>query len=228
MTDIADRLEAVRRRIDAAARTAGRDPGSVGLVAVTKTFGPEAIRAAARAGQRRFGENQLQEALDKRAQVSEQGLEWHFLGRVQSNKTRELARAFDWVHSIDRLKVARRLAEQRPAELGPISVCLQVNISGEASKAGVALDALPELADGVSRLEGLRLRGLMTVPAPARDPAAQREPFRRLREAKTELEARGHALDTLSMGMTADLEAAIEQGATLVRVGTAIFGSRST
>jgi len=227
MTDIAGRLEAVRRRIDAAARTAGRDPRSVGLVAVTKTFGPDAIRAAAQAGQRHFGENQLQEALDKRDRLTDYELEWHFLGPVQSNKTRQVARAFDWVHSIDRLKIARRLSEQRPAELGPLSVCLQVNISGEASKAGIPLDTLPELADGISRLEGLRLRGLMTVPAPARDPAAQREPFRRLREAKAGLDERGYALDTLSMGMTADLEAAIEQGATLVRVGTAIFGGRS-
>ncbi len=226
-------LTAVIERINRAARAVSRDPASVTLLAVSKTFGAEAVLAAAAAGQRRFGENYVQEGVEKIARTRELapqlGLEWHFIGPIQSNKTRPIAEHFDWVHSVDRLKIAQRLSEQRPAERGPLDVLLQVNVSGEASKSGVAPDEVLPLAQAVSALPRLRLRGLMAIPEPTDDVAQQRAAFRALHSALERL--RGalptSPLDTLSMGMSADLEAAIAEGATLVRVGTAIFGARA-
>jgi PLP dependent protein len=216
MGSIGSNLQEVRRRIATACEHAGRDAKEVTLLAVSKTFPAEAVREAHAAGQQAFGENYVQEALDKIEALSalRAQLQWHLIGPLQSNKTRPVAAAFDWVHSVDRLKIAERLSEQRPAELPPLQLCLQVNISGEASKSGVA--PLPRL----------RLRGLMAIPEPADDPAAQRAPHRALRELLARLNAEGLGLDTLSMGMSADLEAALTEGATLVRVGTAIFGRR--
>lgn len=227
MTTISSNLQAVLARIDRAAREHGRASGAVRLLAVSKTWPAADVREAALAGQRAFGENYVQEGVAKVAELADLGLEWHFIGPLQSNKTRVVAEHFDWVHSIDRLKIAERLAEQRPATLPPLSVCLQVNVSGEATKSGVAPDAVEDLARRVAALPGLRLRGLMAIPAPAADFAAQRLPFRRLREIYEQLRAGGLPLDTLSMGMSHDLEAAIAEGATLVRVGTAIFGERN-
>lgn len=226
MTIISIRRQAVLARIDVAARRYGRDPRQIALLAVSKTWPAACVRDAAAAGQRAFGENYVQEGIDKVAELRALGLEWHFIGPLQSNKTRLVAEHFDWVHSIDRLKIAERLAEQRPATLPPLSVCLQVNVSDEATKSGVTLDQAPQLAHALARLPGLQLRGLMAVPAPADDFAAQRAPFARLRELYEQLRADGLALDTLSMGMSHDLEAAIAEGATLVRVGSAIFGER--
>ena len=225
-TEVPARLQAVRDRIRAAEQAAGRASGSVALLAVSKTHPPEAIRAAHQAGQRAFGENYLQEALAKQAALAALDLEWHFIGPLQSNKTKAVAADFDWVHSIDRLRIARRLAEQRPRERPPLHCCIQVNVSGEQSKSGVAPEALPELARSVAGLPGLRLRGLMAIPAPAQDDAAQRRPLAQLRELYEALRRDGLALDTLSMGMTDDLEAAVAEGATIVRIGTAIFGPR--
>ncbi len=227
MTTISSNLQAVLARVDRAAREHGRASGAVRLLAVSKTWPAADVREAALAGQRAFGENYVQEGVAKVAELADLGLEWHFIGPLQSNKTRVVAEHFDWVHSIDRLKIAERLAEQRPAALPPLSVCLQVNVSGEATKSGVAPDAVEDLARRVAALPGLRLRGLMAIPAPAADFAAQRLPFRRLREIYEQLRAGGLPLDTLSMGMSHDLEAAIAEGATLVRVGTAIFGERN-
>lgn len=227
MTTISSNLQAVLARVDRAAREHGRASGAVRLLAVSKTWPAADVREAALAGQRAFGENYVQEGVAKVAELADLGLEWHFIGPLQSNKTRVVAEHFDWVHSIDRLKIAERLAEQRPATLPPLSVCLQVNVSGEATKSGVAPDAVEDLARRVAALPGLRLRGLMAIPAPAADFAAQRLPFRRLREIYEQLRAGGLPLDTLSMGMSHDLEAAIAEGATLVRVGTAIFGERN-
>jgi hypothetical protein len=220
------RLTAVRDAIRAAESRHGRPEGSVSLLAVSKTQPAQAVRTAAAAGQRRFGENYLQEALAKMAELADLDLEWHFIGPLQSNKTRPVAEHFAWVHSVDRLKLAERLSAQRPAGLPPLNVCLQVNISAEASKSGCSLDELPALARAVAALPGLRLRGLMAIPAPAEGLEQARLPFRRLREALGALNAEGLALDTLSMGMSDDLEAAIAEGATLVRVGSAIFGAR--
>ena len=222
-----DRLRAVQARIAAAARLAGRNPASIRLLAVSKTFDAAAVRAVAACGQLAFGENYAQEALDKRAALADLPLEWHFIGPIQSNKTRPIAENFAWVHSVDRLKIAERLSAQRPPGLPPIQVCIEVNVSGEASKGGVAPADLPALAAAVGKLPGIALRGLMAIPAPETDPAAQRAAFRRVRELFDDLVAHGHALDTLSMGMSADLEAAILEGATIVRVGTALFGSRT-
>jgi pyridoxal phosphate enzyme (YggS family) len=187
------------------------------------------VREAAERGQADFGENYVQEALDKIAALAplRARLRWHLIGPLQSNKTRLVAEAFDWVHTVDRLKIAQRLAEQRPPQLAPLQVCLQVNVSGEASKSGVAPAELPALAHAVAALPRLRLRGLMAIPEPAHDPAAQRAPHRLLATLLAELRAQGLALDTLSMGMSADLEAAVAEGATIVRVGTALFGERS-
>ena len=227
MTTISSNLQAVLARVDRAAREHGRASGAVRLLAVSKTWPAADVREAALAGQRAFGENYVQEGVAKVVELADLGLEWHFIGPLQSNKTRVVAEHFDWVHSIDRLKIAERLAEQRPAALPPLSVCLQVNVSGEATKSGVAPDAVEDLARRVAALPGLRLRGLMAIPAPAADFAAQRLPFRRLREIYEQLRAGGLPLDTLSMGMSHDLEAAIAEGATLVRVGTAIFGERN-
>lgn len=228
MDTIAESLSAVRARIRAAEVAFGRRAGSVRLLAVSKGRPAADLRVAAAAGQDAFGENYVSEALAKMAELADLSLEWHFIGPVQSNKTRAIAERFAWVHSVDRAKVARRLSAQRPPGLPPLEVCLEVNVSGEASKAGVAPGDLEALALEVSGLPGLRLRGLMTVPAPAEGVARQRLPFRRLREVFEGLCARGLALDTLSMGMTADLEAAVAEGATVVRVGTAIFGPRET
>jgi len=231
MSPISYNLQAVQERIDAAARAALRDPQSVRLLAVSKTFGPEAVIDAAGAGQRSFGENYLQEAVDKMAAVRaarpDLSLEWHFIGPIQSNKTRPIAEHFDWVHSVDREKIAHRLSEQRPDALPPLNICLQVNISGEASKSGVAPEEVPALARAVAGLPRVVLRGLMAIPEPAEDIERQRAPFRQLRELFEQLKAEGLALDTLSMGMSADMDAAIAEGATIVRVGTAIFGQRT-
>jgi PLP dependent protein len=230
MSTIADNLQAVEATIQAAATAAGRAPAAVRLLAVSKTFPAAAVLEAVAAGQRAFGENYLQEALDKIAAVGEAApavaLEWHFIGPIQSNKTRPIAASFDWVHTVDRLKVAQRLSEQRPPELGPLNVCLQVNISGEASKSGVSEAELPELARQMAALPMLRLRGLMAIPEPQADQARQRAPFARLRMLAESLRRDGLELDTLSMGMSGDLAAAVAEGATIVRIGSAIFGTR--
>lgn len=222
------RLHAVQERIAQAASAAGRKPSDVNLLAVSKTFDADAIRRLAACGQREFGENYLQEALAKQAQLIDLPLLWHFIGPIQSNKTRAIAENFSWVHSVDRLKIAERLSAQRPADLPPLQVCIELNVSGEASKGGVALEELPALADAVAALPRLQLRGLMAIPAAAFGVAEQRAAFRLVREAFEGLNARGHVLDTLSMGMSSDLEAAILEGATIVRVGTALFGERNT
>ena len=224
-----ENLAAVHERITKAALVAGRDPASIRLLAVSKTFPAEAVLAARAAGQRAFGENYVQEAVDKIAATRAAGardLEWHFVGPIQSNKTRALAEHFDWVHSVDRLKVAQRLSEQRPSALPPLNVLLQVNISDEASKSGVAPGDVAALAQAVAGLPRLALRGLMAIPEPEDDPVRQRVPLAALRALNEQLRATGMALDTLSMGMSADLEAAVLEGSTLVRIGTAIFGAR--
>ena len=223
---IAEQLKRARVRIAAAAQACGREPAAVRLLAVSKTFPVDDLRAAQTAGQDCFGESYLNEALPKIAALTQPPPEWHYIGPLQSNKTRAVAEQFDWVHSVDRLRVAQRLSEQRPAALPPLNVCLQVNISGETSKAGVPPDRLADLAASVAALPRLRLRGLMTIPAPTTDVDAQRAAFRRLRRLQEQLIASGFALDTLSMGMSDDLEAAIAEGATLVRIGSAIFGAR--
>lgn len=226
MTTISANLQAVIARIDAASRKFGRNPDDISLLAVSKLWPASDVREAAAAGQKAFGENYVQEGVEKASELRALGLEWHFIGPLQSNKTRTVAETFDWVHSIDRLKIAERLSEQRPDSLPSLQVCLQVNVSGEETKSGIALDEVQRLARQVAMLPRLRLRGLMAIPAPADDLAQQREPFRRLREAYEQLKSDGLSLDTLSMGMTHDLDAAIAEGATLVRVGTAIFGER--
>jgi pyridoxal phosphate enzyme (YggS family) len=224
------RLARVNERISTAARSVSRDPSAVTLLAVSKTFAAEAVLAAARGGQRRFGENYVQEGVEKIAQMRglapELALEWHFIGPLQSNKTRPVAEHFDWVHTIDRLKVAQRLSDQRPAALPPLQVLIQVNVSGEASKSGVAPAEAPALAHAVAALPRLRLRGLMAIPEPETDPQHQRAPFAALRRLLEDLRRDGLDLDTLSMGMSADMESAIAEGATIVRIGTAIFGER--
>jgi PLP dependent protein len=221
-------LADVQQRIARAAQAAGRDARSVTLLAVSKTFPADAVRAAHAAGQHAFGENYVQEALDKIQTLADlrASLEWHFIGPLQSNKTRAVAEHFDWVHSVDRLKIAQRLSEQRPDNLPVLNVCLQVNVSGEASKSGVAIAEAPAIAHQIAALPKLKLRGLMSIPEPAGDLDAQRAPHRELRELFERLRHDGLALDTLSMGMSADLEAAVLEGATIVRVGTAIFGAR--
>jgi pyridoxal phosphate enzyme (YggS family) len=221
-----ERLHAVRARITDAAAEAGRAPAGVRLLAVSKTFGDAAVRALADAGQREFGENYVQEALEKQAALRDLPLEWHFIGPIQSNKTRTIAENFSWVHSVDRLKIAERLSAQRPPGLPPLQVCIEVNVSGETSKGGVIPAELAALAEAVSKLPGLQLRGLMAIPAPVPDVAAQRAAFRLVQETFDALRTRGYALDTLSMGMSGDLEAAILEGATIVRIGTALFGER--
>lgn len=228
----------MKDRIATAARGAGRAPEAVTLLAVSKTFGADAVAEAVDAGQRAFGENYVQEGIDKIAALRTLRpgvvLEWHFIGPLQSNKTRAVAEHFDWVHTVDRLKIAQRLSEQRPASLPALNVCIQVNISGEASKSGVDPEAAAELAMAVAALPRLRLRGLMAIPEPAADVVAQRAPLRALRELAEQVDAQlderlrgqGGQMDTLSMGMSADLEAAVAEGATIVRIGTAIFGKR--
>ena len=222
-------LQGLHERITKAARGAGRDPSSVRLLAVSKTFPAGVVAEAARAGQRAFGENYVQEAVDKidaLAGSAYQPLEWHFIGPIQSNKTRTIAERFDWVQSVDRLKVAERLADQRPTSMPPLNVLLQVNVSGEASKSGAAPDELSELATAVERLPRLRLRGLMAIPAPHVDVTQQRLAFARTNTLFRQLREEGLEVDVLSMGMSDDLEAAIAEGSTMVRIGTAIFGTR--
>jgi len=206
---------------------AGRAPDAVRLLAVSKTFPANAMRAAHACGQAAFGESYVQEAVEKMHALADLALEWHYIGPLQSNKTRQVAELFSWVHAVDRLKIAERLSAQRPPHLPALNLCIQVNISGEASKAGVAPAQTLELARAINALPHLKLRGLMAIPEPAEGLEAQREPFHRLHELLTQLQAAGLACDTLSMGMSADLEAAIAEGATIVRVGTAIFGQRA-
>lgn len=228
MAMIADNVQEVRRRIEAACTSAGRPVQSVTLLVVTKTFPASSVRDAYDAGERRFGENYVQEGVEKIALLADlrESIEWHLIGPLQSNKTRVVAEQFDWVHSVDRLKVAQRLSEQRPAYLPPLQVCLQVNISGEPSKSGLDPAEVAATAQAVAALPRLRLRGLMAIPEPAPTFDAQRAPHRALRELMTVLQRDGLALDTLSIGMSADLEAAIAEGATMVRIGSAIFGAR--
>lgn len=226
MDTIEKRLQAAKSRIREACAACGRDPRDIVLVAVSKTFPAADVRAAHAAGQRDFGESYVQEALAKMDALADLDVVWHFIGPIQSNKTRPIAERFAWVHSVDRLKTAERLAAQRPEAAAPLQVCIQVNVSGEASKSGVAPAETLALARAVARLPRLRLRGLMAIPEPTDDVALQRRRFEALRELKDRLAADGLALDTLSMGMSDDLEAAIAAGATMVRVGTAIFGAR--
>ena len=222
------RVNHVRSRINLAAQAAGRDPSTVTLVAVTKGKSAELIAEAATAGVTDFGENYLKEALPKLDALAGRALVWHFIGQLQSNKTRAVAERFDWVHSVDRLSVAQRLAEQRPFHAVPLNVCLQVKLVPEPGKGGIELAELPTLAAAVARLPRLSLRGLMCVPPPHEDAAAARAPFAALRHALGRLNANGLKLDTLSMGMSGDFEAAITEGATMVRIGTALFGPRET
>ena len=223
MSTIADNISQVRARIEAAASAARREVDGVGLLAVSKTKPAAAIREAFAAGVADFGENYLQEALAKQDELKDIPLIWHFIGPIQSNKTRAIAEHFAWVHSVDRLKIAQRLSEQRPAGLPPLNICIQVNVSGEASKSGCAPADLPALAAAIGQLPRLRLRGLMAIPEPAQERAAQDAAFASVQTLQADL---GLGLDTLSMGMSHDLEAAIAHGATWVRVGTALFGAR--
>ena len=224
MTTIADNLSALAARIQRAAEAVGRDPASVHLLAVSKAKPASAIREIHAAGVRDVGENYLQEALGKQQELGDLPLIWHFIGPIQSNKTKAIAEHFDWVHSVDRLKIAQRLSEQRPQGLPPLNICLQVNVSGEDSKSGCAAADLPALAQAVAALPNLRLRGLMAIPEPSEDRAEQEAAFATLRQLQDSLNL---GLDTLSMGMSHDLEAAIAQGATWVRIGTALFGARN-
>lgn len=226
-SSIAEQFGAVRARIAAAAAACGRAPEEVRLLAVSKGFPAEILRTAQQLGQDCFGESYLNEAEDKIMALLEPVPEWHFIGPLQSNKTRAIAEQFAWVHSVDRLKLAQRLNDQRPAVLPPLNICIQVNISREPSKSGIRLEELDALAVAVTALPRLCLRGLMAIPAPSDDPLIQRAAFRRLRLALDDLNARGLQLDTLSMGMSDDLEAAIAEGATIVRVGSALFGART-
>ncbi len=233
MTTISTNLQAVKRRIIEACSRAGRDPADITLLAVSKTFPSGALREAHAAGQRGFGESYVQEALIKQAQLADLDLEWHFIGPLQSNKTKSVAEHFTWVHSVERLRIAERLSAQRPAGLPPLNVCVQVNVSGEASKSGCTPGDAAALCQAVARLPNLRLRGLMAIPEPGAGSAAEnsalaRRQFGMLRELRDRLNTEGLTLDTLSMGMSHDLEDAIMAGATLVRVGTAIFGERHT
>jgi PLP dependent protein len=227
MTTIDENLQSVRLRIARTCAGAGRDVNEVTLLAVSKTFGPQAVREAFSGGQQAFGENYIQEALDKIGLLRDLPLQWHCIGPIQSNKTRWVAAHFDWAHTIDRLKIAQRLSEQRGAEQPPLQVCIQVNIDGGPTKAGVPPEAVPALAREVAQLPRLALRGLMTIPQPAADFAAQKAVHLRARALFDRLRADGLAIDTLSMGMTADLEAAVAAGSTMVRIGTAIFGTRA-
>jgi pyridoxal phosphate enzyme (YggS family) len=226
MTMIADNLQRVRARISDACQASGRSPGAVTLLAVSKTFDANAVRAAHDAGQTAFGENYIQEAVEKIATLRDLPLQWHCIGPIQSNKTRLVAEHFDWVQSVDRLKIAQRLSEQRPAGKTPLQICIQVNIDGGPNKAGVPPEAALELAQQIQSLPNLQLRGLMTIPEPAADFATACAVHALARQLFDALNARGLGLDTLSMGMTADLEAAVHSGSTMVRVGSAIFGAR--
>jgi pyridoxal phosphate enzyme (YggS family) len=228
MHKIDDKLAKVTARIHQAAIAAGRNPQTVQLIAVSKTQPAQALADAYAWGQRAFGENYLQEALDKQVQLADlAGIEWHFIGPIQSNKTRLIAEHFDWVHSLDRLKIAQRLHEQRPASLPPLNICVQVNIDDETTKSGVSLAELPVLVQAIAPLNRLQLRGLMAIPAATNNIDQQRVAFAKLRMALEALNQQGYALDCLSMGMSGDMEAAIAEGATFVRVGTDIFGARN-
>ena len=227
MTMIENNLQAVHERMALACRAAGRDVSAVTLLAVSKTFGVDAVLNAHAAGQTAFGENYIQEAVQKITSLRHLSLQWHCIGPIQSNKTRLVAEHFDWVHTVDRLKVAQRLSEQRPATLAPLQVCIQVNVDGGASKSGVLPEEALALAQQVALLPRLRLRGVMSIPEPAPDFIASCDSFKAIRAVFDALNAQGLALDTLSMGMSADMEAAIKSGSTLVRVGSAIFGERS-
>jgi len=224
--DLSDRIARLLERVRLAAEKSQREPAEITVLAVSKTHSASKIRIVHAAGLRAFGESYVQEALQKIEELEDLELIWHFIGPIQSNKTRAIATHFDWVHSVERAKIARRLSEQRPEGMSPLNVCLQVNISGEASKSGVSPRDLPALAQAVATLPRLRLRGLMAIPAPCADPAGQRRAFAQVRAALERLQQLVPELDTLSMGMSGDLEAAIAEGATLVRVGTAIFGPR--
>lgn len=230
MSAITDHLQTVRTRVCRAAQQAHRDPSSVNLLAVSKTQPVSAILEAAEAGQLAFGENYEQEAVRKIMEIRQNRpdlkLEWHFIGPIQSNKTRAIAEHFDWVHSVDRERIARRLSDQRPEDMPPLNICLQVNISGEDSKSGVRPEELADLVKAVSGMPRLKLRGLMAIPEPQSDPEKQRQPFNAMKTLFEELKHTGYDLDTLSMGMSDDMEAAIQEGATTVRIGTAIFGQR--
>jgi pyridoxal phosphate enzyme (YggS family) len=226
MTTISERLQAIQDRVRKAAEAAGRDPQGVVLLAVSKAHSSDELQQAFDAGQRAFGESYLQEALAKQELLQALPIEWHFIGPIQSNKTRPIAEHFSWVHGVDRLKIAQRLSEARPATLPPLNVCLQVNVSGEASKSGCAPEEIAVLAEAVSALPRLKLRGLMTIPEPTDDIALQHRRFRMLKTLRDGLVAQGFALDTLSMGMSDDFTTAIAEGSTIVRVGTAIFGPR--
>ena len=226
MTTIEKNLHRVRERVDAACRAAGRDAGTVAVLAVSKTFDAQAVAQACAAGQQAFGENYIQEAVQKITELRHLPLQWHCIGPIQSNKTRLVAEHFDWVHTVDRFKIAQRLSEQRPASLPPLQVCIQVNVDGGASKSGVPPEEALALARQVADLPRLRLRGVMSIPEPASDFGSACAVFAKVKAVFDELNQAGLALDTLSMGMSADLEAAIESGSTMVRVGTAIFGGR--
>jgi pyridoxal phosphate enzyme (YggS family) len=229
MHKIDDQLAKVTARIHQAATAVGRNPQTVQLIAVSKTQPAQALAEAYAWGQRAFGENYLQEALDKQVQLASlAGIEWHFIGPIQSNKTRPIAEHFDWVHSVDRLKIAQRLHDQRPEALPPLNICVQVNIDDETTKSGVSLDELPALVAAIAPLKRLTLRGLMAIPAATNNTDQQRAAFARLHRALVQLNQQGYGLDCLSMGMSGDLEAAIAEGATFVRVGTDIFGARAT
>ncbi|HEY8354377.1 MAG TPA: YggS family pyridoxal phosphate-dependent enzyme [Methylophilaceae bacterium] len=227
MTSISERLQAVLVGIEKAAIDAGRDPREVHLLAVSKAHSAAAIREAFGAGQRRFGENYLQEALNKQQELGDLAIEWHFIGPIQSNKTQAIAQHFDWVHSIDRLKVAQRLSTARPDHLPPLQVCVQVNVSNEATKSGVPLDEASDLARAISSMPRLTLRGLMAIPAPTSDIELQRSQFHQIRQLSETLQQQGLKLDTLSIGMSDDYPAAIAEGSTMVRIGSAIFGPRT-
>lgn len=227
MTAILSNLQATREAIIQATRNAHREVNTVRLLAVSKTFSAQAIREAYQAGQYAFGENYVQEALDKMALLQDLPLQWHFIGPIQSNKTRLIAENFAWVHGVDRLKIAQRLSEQRPAHLPSLNICLQVNVSAEASKSGVAPEAVAALAHAVAALPRLCLRGLMAIPAPVGAGEIQAAPFAQMRQLLHALNQQGMAMDTLSMGMSHDFSVAIQEGATMVRVGTAIFGLRT-
>ncbi len=224
---LSDNIPKVLQRLRLSAKKYDRPENAILLLAVSKTRPPEDIRAAFAAGIRDFGESYLQEALGKIAALEDLPLTWHFIGPIQSNKTRPIAEHFHWVHSVEREKIARRLNDQRPEALPPLQVCLQVNISGEQSKSGCSLEELPALARSVAAMPRLQLRGLMAIPAATGDEAEQRRPFARLRQALEALKSEFPDLDTLSMGMSGDMEVAIAEGSTLVRIGTAIFGPRS-
>ena len=231
MASIAENISSLRTRIRQAELRFGRSPHSVSVLAVSKTQDADGIQEAWAAGQREFGENYVQEALGKISELAQRipdsGIHWHFIGPIQSNKTRDIAEHFSWVHSVERLKIAQRLSAQRPAELPPLNVCVQVNLSGEDSKSGLPLAEAPALCEQISRLPALRLRGLMAIPAPCDDMEQQRRVFRPLAQLRKEMSSRFPDFDTLSIGMSADYEAAIAEGSTLVRIGTALFGART-